>query len=724
MASLSGFSNRTADGASTSYRSSPTTQRLLRRSRTWDQDFFGSFCRDGDGIRSPGNRLDRTASLGCVRSSLAQDARMESRRWSGPTLPTTAPVPDLRIDHLRRLAVRDTVEQEDEPRRISQVRHAEELIGGAAFVDEFFDRKPVGVARGLEFSSALTQQIPEYGAPPPEEFGEFAGQNDVPESTSGLDFDIGWSKEERRGGHPGFLLHADDDDQVVWARKMLRRQLIFKQASLKSLHDIASRMVRRPFVGLNGVPINDKNLERGLYLITEGTASINMDDNSEAPFGSQTFNPEKEKLLFKGAAFGSVLDEGVGLKEWPGTCQSGPVGLGCDWLRLGKHTAEDNSKVKLYAGPGGMECLFISELELKTILRRDWFTQVPEGAPLQNMVPDVQQSKLSNYRYIDMLGAGGFGHVGLVEHKSTGGVFALKWVPREPCKDACLKSEIQLLSGLSSPFVGKYVKHFLWQGSTYLLQEVMLGGDFQQLVKEHNDTLSEQQAKFYVACMVEALGYLQSQGIAHRDIKLANFLVDDEGYLKLVDFGYAAKLPKGKSTRARVGTPSYVAPEIVRGFAHDGSVDLWSLGVALHRMLTGVCPFGDAPKTPPAKVLQRIKDKKPPQFPESLSADAKNLITRLLQHESGDRLGWGDLGIEEIRAHPWFAGFEWEKLRRRELEAPFLPKIAHPWDTTRFHYRGTNMNKMILPEEKEQCKPTGCGFEEHAFLNNLAYSAV
>lgn len=64
----------------------------------------------------------------------------------------------------------------------------------------------------------------------------------------------------------------------------------------------------------------------------------------------------------------------------------------------------------------------------------------------------------------------GFGHVGLVEHKSTGGVFALKWVPREPCKDACLKSEIQLLSGLSNPFVGKYVKHFLWQGSTYMLQ--------------------------------------------------------------------------------------------------------------------------------------------------------------------------------------------------------------------------------------------------------------
>lgn len=189
------------------------------------------------------------------------------------------------------------------------------------------------------------------------------------------------------------------------------RQPVFKQASLKSLHDIATRMVRRPFVGLTGEAINDKNLERGLYLIAEGTASINMDDDSSNPFGSQTFNPEKEKLLFKGSAFGSVLDEGVGLKEWPGTCQgSGPLGLGCDWLRLGMHSAEGNSKVKLYAGPAGMECLFISELELKTILRRDWFTQVPEGAPMHNLVPDVQQSKLSNYRYIDMLGAGGENH--------------------------------------------------------------------------------------------------------------------------------------------------------------------------------------------------------------------------------------------------------------------------------------------------------------------------
>lgn len=252
----------------------------------------------------------------------------------------------------------------------------------------------------------------------------------------------------------------------------------------------------------------------------------------------------------------------------------------------------------------------------------------------------------------------------------------------------------------------------------------MLGGDFQQLVKEHNDQLTEQQAKFYIGCMVEALGYLQTQGVAHRDIKLANFLVDDEGYLKLVDFGYAAKLPKGKSTRARVGTPSYVAPEIVRGFAHDGSVDLWSLGVAMHRMLTGVCPFGDAPKTPPAKVLQRIKDKRPPQFPSSLGKDAQDLILKLLQHEGGDRLGWGEGGIDEIRAHPWFAGFKWEKLRARELEAPFLPAIAHPWDTSRFHYRGTNMNKMILPEENECCKPTGCGFEEHTMMNKLGYLAA
>jgi hypothetical protein len=195
---------------------------------------------------------------------------------------------------------------------------------------------------------------------------------------------------------------------TVLSQFLMCRQPVFKQASLKSLHDIATRMVRRPFVGLTGEAINGKNLERGLYLIVEGTASINMDDDSSNPFGSQTFNPEKEKLLFKGSAFGSVLDEGVGLKEWPGTCQgSGPLGLGCDWLRLGMHSAEGNSKVKLYAGPAGMECLFISELELKTILRRDWFTQVPEGAPMHNLVPDVQQSKLSNYRYIDMLGAGG-----------------------------------------------------------------------------------------------------------------------------------------------------------------------------------------------------------------------------------------------------------------------------------------------------------------------------
>jgi hypothetical protein len=215
------MANRTSDGASTSYFSSPTAQRPLRRSRTWDQDYMGTLSNEFKPLGI--GKLDRTASLGCVRSALAQESRMESQRWSGPTLPMTAPVPELKIDHLRRLAVRDPVEQEDELRRISQVRHAEELIGGAAFVDDFFDRKPVGVARGLDYGSTFTQQIPEFGSVS-EDFEDFSvGQGDVPESTSGLDFDFTWTNNERSSLPSGPFLHADEDDPVVWARMMLRR---------------------------------------------------------------------------------------------------------------------------------------------------------------------------------------------------------------------------------------------------------------------------------------------------------------------------------------------------------------------------------------------------------------------------------------------------------------------------------------------------------------------
>jgi len=88
-----------------------------------------------------------------------------------------------------------------------------------------------------------------------------------------------------------------------------------------------------------------------------------------------------------------------------------------------------------------------------------------------------------------------------------------------------------------------------------------------------------------------AIGYLHSKGIAHRDLKLENILVDQQGYIKIIDYGLAKMLKEDDSSFSFCGTPEYLAPEMVEGKGHDKTVDWWALGVLIYEMLVGVTPF-------------------------------------------------------------------------------------------------------------------------------------
>ena len=91
--------------------------------------------------------------------------------------------------------------------------------------------------------------------------------------------------------------------------------------------------------------------------------------------------------------------------------------------------------------------------------------------------------------------------------------------------------------------------------------------------------------------MTLALGYLHQKGIAHRDMKLENVLVDDRGYLKIIDYGLAKMLRDDQEATSFCGTPEYLAPEIISKIGYDKSVDWWALGILMYEMLIGVTPF-------------------------------------------------------------------------------------------------------------------------------------
>lgn len=187
--------------------------------------------------------------------------------------------------------------------------------------------------------------------------------------------------------------------------------------------------------------------------------------------------------------------------------------------------------------------------------------------------------------------------------------------------------------------------------------------------------MEEDLARFYVACIVLSLEYLHNNNIVYRDLKPENVLIDQQGYVKLGDFGFAKVLSEGGRTYTFCGTPGYVAPENVLAHGYNYSVDWWGLGVLMYVLLTGRQPFSSPKTDDPMVVMRRIVDENwPIKYPPYLSAEAKDLISRMLERKPGKRLGMLSGRAQDIKSHKWFAGFDWDALESRKMEAPRKPQ--------------------------------------------------
>jgi cGMP-dependent protein kinase len=291
---------------------------------------------------------------------------------------------------------------------------------------------------------------------------------------------------------------------------------------------------------------------------------------------------------------------------------------------------------------------------------------------------------LKDLKHVKVVGVGAAGVVRLVEHKSTKMRYALKRVKKKRGKiPEEVEREKRLLAENDHPMVMALVKTLETQKSVYMLTELITGGELHAAIRKIPTVLSRTQAQFYIGSLVLVLEALADRMIVYRDLKPENVMLDSQGYLKLVDFGIAKKLEEGKGqTYSVIGTPHYMAPEILNGRGYGLEVDIWSLGVLLFELVCGYLPFADD-KDDPTEVCQAVL-KDPLKFPRRYKDQpGKDLMEGMMTRQPRKRVGCGINSWEDIKTHPYFrAGYEdsarrgitlFTKIMGRELEPPWKP---------------------------------------------------
>lgn len=251
-------------------------------------------------------------------------------------------------------------------------------------------------------------------------------------------------------------------------------------------------------------------------------------------------------------------------------------------------------------------------------------------------------------------------------------------------------SEKAILVTLDHPMIVKLLAAFQDVKYLYLCLEYIVGGEFFTHLRRAG-RFDNGTARFYASQIVMIFQYLHKMDYIYRDLKPENLLLDEQGYIKITDFGFAKKV--AFKTYTLCGTPEYIAPEVLLNKGHGKGVDWWTLGILIFETLAGQPPFVD---DDPMGIYQQILAGKI-NFPRYFDRNAKALIKKLLTADLTKRYGCLKNGAEDVKKHKWFSGVSWDSMYNKELAAPIIPQVLHEGDTSNFDSYPDSVEEAPMP---------------------------
>ncbi|EMC94682.1 hypothetical protein BAUCODRAFT_35908 [Baudoinia panamericana UAMH 10762] len=371
------------------------------------------------------------------------------------------------------------------------------------------------------------------------------------------------------------------------------------------------------------------------------------------------------------------------------------------------------------------------------------------GRERANLRQRRTRMKHGDFQILTQIGQGGYGQVYLASKKDTREICALKVMSKKLLykldEVRHVLTERDILTTAKSDWLVRLLYAFQDDNSIYLAMEYVPGGDFRTLLN-NTGVLHNRHARFYISEMFLCVDSLHSLGYIHRDLKPENFLIDGTGHVKLTDFGLAAgflapakiesmriklssvgdipassipfsrpmeeRTPRERregyrSLRERevhyaksiVGSPDYMAPEVLKGEDYDFTVDYWSLGCMLFEALAGYPPFAGATVDETWQNLKRWQSVlRKPEYEDPnyfLSRRTWDLITRLIATKP-NRLK----GIKAVQMHDYFREVQWDRLRQER--APFVPELDSDTDAGYFDDFGNEKDMAKYKEVLEK----------------------